>query len=82
MRLTAFFRINIVLNENNELSRLDLEMTRLVRSPNLRFGLYARTIGKLLETYTYAVQPETIRTTNFAQKLMERINPPCIVLKH
>ncbi len=73
--------VNFVVTEKKELYRIDLEITRQVTIPYLHHRLFAKMIGTLLSSYTFAIQPDTFRTTQFAQKLKKQLNPPKSVLR-
>ena len=67
--------INTVVPHSGEPIRLDLEMARTLWMPSLYWRAYGRMIGHLVSTYAFAVQPNTSRTTDFAQRLQQRLRP-------
>ena len=67
--------LNMVVAEGDQPIRLDLERARRVISRNIRYRLYGRMLGRLLATYTFAVQPETQRTFELAIRLKEETRP-------
>lgn len=73
--------INVVVDRSCKPVRLDFEMARHVEHLRLHTGLYARMLGHLLLTYTFAVQPDTERTELLAARLLERLAPAGAVLE-
>lgn len=68
--------VNIVVRSDGKLVRLDLEMARWVGLPRFFTGMYGRMLGRLLGSYTFAVQPDGQRVRQFAQRLAIRLAPP------
>lgn len=72
--------INLVVDSSQTLYRLDYEVARKVLSPALAVSSYGDMLGRLLVTYTFAVQPDVARTRDFAQRLVAALRPPWLVL--
>lgn len=73
--------LNIVVQPSGRPVRLDLEITRRVFWPRLFPSLYGRMLGRLIGLHAFAVQPEVGRTTRFAERLRDRLEPPPAVLE-
>ncbi len=67
---------NIVVQASGRPVRLDVEFARLVVWPRLFAGMYGQMLGCMIGLHAFAVQPDTGRTSRFAQKLRERLRPP------
>lgn len=74
--------INMVVNSSLELYRLDYEVGKKVLFRGLASGAYGHMLGRMLASYTYAVQPDAARTNRFAKRLVDALRPPASVLKH
>ena len=73
--------INMVVNSSMELYRLDYEVGKKVLFRGLVPRAYGDMLGRMLESYTYAVQPDAARTYRFAKRLVDVLRPPPSVLK-
>jgi hypothetical protein len=71
---------NIVLAQDGKLYLLDFELARRIRLQALSAASCARMLGRLIVTYTFAVQPQSHRAGAFALRLAERVRPPPRVL--
>lgn len=71
---------NFVLTPEGRVVRLDLEFARCFGYVGLHTGLYGRMLGRLIGTFTFAVQPDLDRAVLFAQRLAEAVDPPRGVL--
>ncbi len=67
---------NYVVRANGELVRMDFEIARVVFSPAMRPALYGATLGVLIGSYAFAVQPQAWRAEAFALRLADRVRPP------
>jgi len=72
---------NFVVTAEGRPVRLDLELARDVAYPSLHWRMYGEMLGKLLGSYTFAVQPDTARVTDFAGRLVARVRPGSRVLR-
>ncbi len=68
--------VNIFVRDDGELLRLDFEMARWVGLPRLFRGMYGRMLGRLLSSYTFAVQPDDQRVRRFARGVASKLAPP------
>lgn len=68
--------VNIVVQSSGRPIRLDFELARLVIWPRLFSKWYGEMLGQLILLHAFAVQPDTHRTTKFAERLSERLSPP------
>ena len=68
--------VNIVLTADGHLARLDMELARKVLGPmrTVRYRLWGEMIGRLIATYTFAVQPDSGRAVRFAHALDEHLS--------
>lgn len=67
---------NYVVRTNGELVRMDFEIARVVWSPAMRPRMYGATLGVLIGSYAFAVQPQAWRAEAFALRLADRVRPP------
>jgi hypothetical protein len=67
---------NTLVTESGQPVRLDFEMARRVIWPRMFTGMYGEMLGRMIVMHAFAMQPNTNRTTEFAQRLLERIRPP------
>lgn len=72
--------VNMVVQGSGRPVRLDLELARHVVWPRAFTGQYGRMLGHLLALHAFAVQPDTRRTSLFAERLRRRLAPPARVL--
>ena len=68
--------VNIMVQTSGRPVRLDVEFARLVVWPRLFAGMYGQMLGCMIGLHAFAVQPDTDRTTRFAQRLCVRLRPP------
>jgi len=68
--------VNIVVQTSGRPVRLDFELARLVIWPLLFTTMYGDMLGRLIVLHAFAVQPDTDRTTRFAERLCEHLRPP------
>ena len=73
--------INTVVVASGQPVRVDVELARRMWSKRVLRGAYGRMMGHLVATYTFAVQPDTQRATDFAQRLARRLAAPTQVLR-
>lgn len=66
---------NIVRDTRGELSRLDFELARECREPERRPDLYAAMLGRIVGSFVFSVQPDTVRAARFASALADRLGP-------
>lgn len=80
---TDYGMANVAVRPDGRPVRLDLELARRVFCPRLPvFGaMYGEMIGRMIGFHAFAVQPDTARTTRFAERLRARINPSPRVLR-
>ena len=64
--------MNFVLPGENLPVRVDLELARCA-GYTFAVHLYASMVGRLIATYTFAVQPHVERAASFARQLVERL---------
>jgi hypothetical protein len=68
--------VNIVVQASGRPVRLDFELARRVIWPRLFTTMYGDMLGRLIVLHAFAVQPDTDRTTRFAERLCEHLHPP------
>jgi hypothetical protein len=68
--------VNVLVRNDGELIRMDVEMARWVGVPQIFGGMYGRMLGRLMGSYTFAVQPDDQRVRRFAQQLASQLGPP------
>lgn len=73
--------INTVVCGGARLVRLDFELAQRVVFPKLHRRLYGRMLGRILSSYTFAVQPRTEMVSEFAERLVAALKPPRRVLQ-
>ena len=66
---------NMVLPNSGELTRLDLESARTGPSARRDTQRYGAMLGRMLATYTFAVQPDCSKVFAFAQRLVAHCRP-------
>jgi hypothetical protein len=66
--------VNIVATTSGEAVRMDLEQARKVTSLRWSRTLYGQTLGSLLATYSFAVQPDLARVPDFASRLFTAVS--------
>lgn len=71
---------NFYVTDEGNIYRLDLELAQHVINPLFHPKQYLHMLGRLLVSYTYAVQPDVERTTAFAKKMVHELRPPFYVL--
>ncbi len=73
--------LNVVVLPNGRPVRLDFEIARRVIYPALATKAYGDTLGRLIASYTFAVQPDVNRVREFAKRLKDQLDPPAAALK-
>ena len=66
---------NIVVDEQRQLFRVDLEMAGRHRRGKFFSTRYAMMLGRLIESYTYAVQPHVELSLAFCDRLARELRP-------
>ena len=66
---------NIVVDERRQLFRVDLEMAGRHRRGTFLSRRYAMMLGRLIESYTYAVQPHVELSLAFCDRLARELRP-------
>lgn len=66
---------NIVVDERRQLFRVDLEMAGRHRRGRFFSTRYAMMLGRLIESYTYAVQPHVELSLAFCDRLARELRP-------
>lgn len=72
--------VNMVVQASGRPVRLDFELARRVIWPRLFTTMYSHMLGRLILLHAFAVQPDTDRTTRFAERLCDRLRPSRRVL--
>lgn len=67
--------VNTVVQDSGRLVRLDFELARHVIWPRLFTNKCGQMLGRLIVLHAFAVQPDVDRTTRFAERLRDRLNP-------
>jgi len=65
---------NFLVNSNSNLFRIDFECAKLKRWKNKLPLQYAEMLARLIASHVYAVQPDVVRTEQFAKALYSRLN--------
>jgi hypothetical protein len=73
--------VNMLVTQEGEVIRLDVEQARKIRVLTFNSELYSRMLGMLIVSYTYAVQPDLKRVNSFTDKLLFELRPSGKVLK-
>ena len=74
--------MNIVATPSGRAARLDLELARRQRRGRLPSAPYGEMLGRLIGTFSYAVQPDhPQRVIAFSRALAEALGPPAAVLR-
>lgn len=73
--------VNILVRPSGDLVRIDVEMARRAFVGRITANCYGRMLGRLLATYTFAVQPEISVVTAFTSRLVRRLGPSSRVLR-
>lgn len=74
--------MNIVATPSGRAARLDLEIAERPSRGSLPSALYGEMLGRLIGTFSYAVQPDgPDRVTAFSRALVEALDPPAAVLR-
>jgi len=74
--------VNLVVDPAGTLYRLDYEIARRVLSVSLANKAYGTMLGRLLASYTFAVQPDVPRTYDFARRVIDALHPSRRALRH
>lgn len=72
--------INIVMSNDNTPYRIDFELAKSVNTFNWHFYSYGKMLGRLLATYSFAVQPQTYRVPEFFEQLCKDISVPSLTI--
>jgi hypothetical protein len=72
--------MNMALDGNGKLVRLDFELARPVPSPRLAPTRYGIMLGRLIASYEFAVHPHDGRARRFAYRLADELKPGAGVL--
>ena len=72
--------VNIVATPAGRPARLDMELAVQTRW-GVPTRMYGKMLGKLIASHAYAVQPDVMRTTQFAEQLVDALHPTWPVLK-
>lgn len=67
--------VNALVRADGEVCRLDVELARRVYSRTLAWRSYGRMFGRLLASYTYAVQPNVGVVESFAIRIKASVHP-------
>ena len=73
--------INTVVPSSGQPVRLDFEIARCVRFPRLHTTGLGLMLGRLITTFTFAVQPDTVWAAEFAKRATEALHVPRRVLR-
>jgi hypothetical protein len=74
--------VNTVVQASGQPVRLDFELARWVGWPRMFPGMYGQMLGHMILLHAFAVQPDTARTTLFAERLRDRMRPSPRALKN
>lgn len=66
---------NIVVTSDGRTVKIDVELVRRVFWPNFFPRMYSLMLGRLIGLHAFAVQPEVVRTVDFAERLYARLKP-------
>ena len=70
---------NMLIPPTGAARRVDLEFAVCCADANRRPRLYGTMLGRLIGTYTFAVQPGVERVSDFAERLYLNVSPPAPV---
>ena len=73
---------NMLMPPTGVIARVDLEFAVCCEAAARRPRLYGTMLGRLIGTYTFAVQPRLDRVSDFAERLYDRVSPPKAVRRH
>lgn len=72
---------NLAVTPTGRVVGLDFELALCTRFPSLMPRKYGQMLGRLLSSYTFAVQPDVSRASAFADRLLKHLRPPQSVLR-
>ena len=73
---------NMLVPPTGVIARVDLEFAVRCTAATRRPRLYGTMLGRLIGTYTFAVQPRLDRVSDFSERLYDRVSPPKAVRRH
>ena len=72
---------NVTVSAEGDPTRLDFEIARIVRSPEAALRRCGGMLASLVASYAFTAQPDVGRVAAFANRLVERLQPPARALQ-